>query len=366
MVERVHVKPSDIIIVTGGAGFIGSNFVSRWIAETGGKVVNVDKLTYAGNLNNLTQLGDDPRHTLVTEDIADRPAMARLLLGYKPRAIVNFAAESHVDRSIHAPEGFIRSNVLGLFSLLEEARAQFAEMGARERSGFRFVQVSTDEVYGSLDPKATAFTEEAALRPGNPYAASKAAGDLLARAYHKTYGLPVITINASNNYGPYQYPEKLIPLTILNALREKEIPLYGDGSQLRDWLYVRDHCVAIGEILEKGRVGENYNICSGEERTNLETVTMVCKELDGIRPRMNGRSYRELIGFVEDRPGHDHRYAIDGRKIARDLGWSPGVNFEDGIKQTVRWYLDHQDWVREVTAQARYQNWLKTNYDGRA
>mgnify|MGYP001616675314 CR=1 FL=1 len=340
-----------MLLVTGGAGFIGANFVLSTIAETGEAVVNLDKLTYAGNLANLESLAGDARHELVKGDICDRGLVRQLLAAYRPRAIVHFAAESHVDRSISGPAGFVQTNVVGTFSLLEEARAFWAALGGGERERFRFLHVSTDEVYGSLGGADPAFTEAAPYAPNSPYAASKAAADHLVRAYHHTYGLPVVTTNCSNNYGPYQFPEKLIPLVIANALAGKPLPLYGDGLNVRDWLYVLDHCAAIRVALEQGRIGDSYNIGGAAEKTNLEVVQTLCALLDEARPRNRGR-YRELIAFVKDRPGHDRRYAMDASKIAHELGWRPQESFESGMRKTVRWYLDNQAWIAAAARRA--------------
>ena len=327
-----------MLLVTGGAGFIGANFILSTIAATGEAIVNLDKLTYAGNLKNLDSLAGDRRHEFVKGDIADRALVRQLLAGHRPRAIVHFAAESHVDRSIEGPAEFIQTNVVGSFSLLEEARAYWGALPGGDKESFRFLHVSTDEVYGSLGPAEPAFKETHPYAPNSPYAASKAASDHLVRAYHHTYGLPVLTTNCSNNYGPCQYPEKLIPLVIANALAEKPLPVYGDGLNVRDWLYVLDHCDAIRVVLEKGRVGETYNVGGASEKTNIELVKMLCALLDEARPRESGR-YADLIALVKDRPGHDRRYAIDAAKIERALGWRPRENFESGMRKTVDWYL---------------------------
>ena len=353
------------ILVTGGAGFIGSNFVLDWLAECDGPVVNLDKLTYAGNLDNLTPVEGDPRHIFVRGDIGDFDLVLGLLREHQVRAIVHLAAESHVDRSIHGPEDFIQTNVVGTFRLLEAARAYWSELPAERREAFRFLHVSTDEVYGSLGPEDRPFREDTPYAPNSPYSASKAASDHLVRAYHNTYGLPTLTTNCSNNYGPYQFPEKLIPLCIHNALAGKPLPIYGDGQNVRDWLYVRDHCAAIREVLARGRPGEVYNIGGWNERTNLEVVHTLCDILDRLAPRADGRSYREQITFVKDRPGHDRRYAIDARKIERELGWRPAESFETGIEKTVRWYLDNAEWVRRV-ASGEYQEWVRRQYGERA
>lgn len=352
------------ILVTGGAGFIGSNFVLDWIANVGTPVVNLDKLTYAGNLENLASLHDDPRHIFVRGDICDRALIDELLQHYKPRATIHFAAESHVDRSIHGPGEFIRTNVEGTFTLLEAARTFWGSLPAEEKDNFRFLHVSTDEVYGSLGPSDAPFTERHPYEPNSPYSASKAASDHLVRAWHHTYGLPVLTTNCSNNYGPYHFPEKLIPLMIVNALAGKPLPVYGDGQQVRDWLYVKDHCSAIRRVLEAGRVGEVYNIGGWNEKPNLEIVQTICALLDELSPSEDGDPYKERITYVADRPGHDRRYAIDARKIERELGWRPAETFETGIRKTVQWYLDNQAWVKNVQSGA-YLEWLEKNYTGR-
>ena len=328
-----------MLLVTGGAGFIGANFVLSTIAATGEEIVNLDKLTYAGDLENLASLAGDARHSFVKGDIADRSLLRRLLTEHRPRAIVHFAAESHVDRSIEGPAQFIQTNVVGSFNLLEETRAWWGALAPVDKERFRFLHVSTDEVYGSLGPGDPAFTENHPYAPNSPYAASKAASDHLVRAYHHTYGLPVLTTNCSNNYGPRQYPEKLIPLMITNALAERPLPVYGDGLNVRDWLYVLDHCDAIRTVLDKGRVGETYNIGGASEKTNLEVVKVLCEMLDAARPRKSGR-HADLIALVKDRPGHDRRYAMDTAKIERELGWRPRESFESGIRKTVDWYLE--------------------------
>ncbi|MFZ0688600.1 MAG: dTDP-glucose 4,6-dehydratase [Acidobacteriaceae bacterium] len=351
----------NTILVTGGAGFIGSNFVLNWRESVGSPVVNLDLLTYAGNASNLDSLTRDSAHTLVLGDICNAELVASLLAQHKPRAIVHFAAESHVDRSIVGPEAFIRTNVQGTFTLLEQARAWWSDLDDADRSLFRFLHVSTDEVYGTLDPDDPAFSETKAYAPNSPYAASKAASDHLVRAYHHTYGLPVVTTNCSNNYGPFQFPEKLIPLMILNALEGKPLPVYGDGGNVRDWLFVGDHCSAIRVVLERGRVGETYNIGGNSERKNLEVVTTICDLVDEMRPDAVLGSRRRLITFVKDRPGHDRRYAIDASKIARELGWQPAERFETGLRQTVRWYLDHLPWVENIRTKA-YLGWIEQNY----
>ena len=353
-----------MILVTGGAGFIGSNFVLDWLASSDEPVLNLDALTYAGNRHNLRALDGDPRHLFVHGDITDRALVDRLLAQHRPRAIVHFAAESHVDRSILGPGAFIRTNVEGTFTLLEAARAHWASLDDAARAAFRFHHVSTDEVYGSLAPDAPAFTEHHPFEPNSPYAASKAASDHLVRAWHHTYGLPVVTTNCSNNYGPFHFPEKLIPLMIVNALAGKPLPVYGDGQQVRDWLYVSDHCSAIRTVLARGRLGETYNIGGWNEKPNLEIVRTVCALLDEMRPSPEG-SYARLITFVKDRPGHDRRYAIDARKVERELGWRPAETFETGIRKTVRWYLDHPQWVAGVISGA-YREWVDANYGARA
>jgi dTDP-glucose 4,6-dehydratase len=340
-----------MLLVTGGAGFIGSNFVLSTIAQTGEPIVNLDKLTYAGNLKNLESLAGDARHVFVQGDICDRALVRKLLAEHRPRAIAHFAAESHVDRSIEGPAEFMRTNVTGTFCLLEEARTHWQALAGAERERFRFLHISTDEVYGSLGPADPAFTESSAFAPNSPYAASKAAADHLVRAWHHTYGLPALTTNCSNNYGPYQFPEKLIPLVIANALAGKPLPVYGDGLNVRDWLHVLDHCEALRVVLERGRVGETYNIGGASEKQNLEVVRTICRLLGDARPRKAGR-HEELIAFVKDRPGHDRRYAIDASKIARELGWRPKESFESGLAKTVRWYLENQAWTREVGRRA--------------
>ncbi len=352
------------ILVTGGAGFIGGNFVLDWIALNGEPVINVDKLTYAGNLETLASLRGNPRHIFVQGDICDRALIDELFGTHKPRAIVHFAAESHVDRSIHGPGEFVRTNVEGTFTLLEAARAYWTTLEGDARSTFRFHHISTDEVYGSLGLNDAPFTETNNYEPNSPYSASKAASDHLVRAWFHTYGLPVLTTNCSNNYGPYHFPEKLIPLTIVNALAGKPLPVYGDGRQVRDWLYVKDHCSAIRTVLERGKPGETYNVGGWNEKPNIEIVQTVCTLLDEMCPDSAGSRAR-LITFVTDRPGHDRRYAIDARKLERELGWKPAETFETGIRRTVQWYLDNQDWVRNVQTGA-YREWVATNYDGRS
>ena len=352
------------LLVTGGAGFIGSNFVLDWLAQSDEPVVNLDKLTYAGNLANLAPLERDARHLLVCGDIADSGLVRELLARHRPRAILNFAAESHVDRSIHGPAEFIRTNVLGTFNLLEEARAHWDASSRGDREGFRFLHVSTDEVYGSLGPEDPRFIETTAYSPNSPYSASKAGSDHLVRAYHHTYGLATLITNCSNNYGPFQFPEKLIPLVILNATQGKPLPVYGDGRNVRDWLYVRDHCAALRLVLARGRPGEVYNIGGGAERENIAVVHEICTILDELRPRPSG-AHADLIAFVKDRPGHDRRYAIDAAKIARELGWSPATRFETGLRETVRWYLDRAEWIRGVQS-GEYRNWIAKQYAGTA
>ncbi|GAB2825155.1 dTDP-glucose 4,6-dehydratase [Comamonas piscis] len=350
-----------MILVTGGAGFIGSNFVLDWLAGSDEPVVNLDKLTYAGNLHNLASLQGDSRHHFVQGDIGDRALLDQLLAEHQPRAIVHFAAESHVDRSIHGPEDFIQTNVVGTLRLLEAARAYWGGLEGERKDGFRFLHVSTDEVYGSLEKDDPAFTETHNFEPNSPYSASKAASDHLVRAWFHTYGLPVVTTNCSNNYGPYHFPEKLIPLMIVNALAGKNLPVYGDGMQIRDWLYVKDHCSAIRRVLEAGRLGETYNVGGWNEMPNIEIVKHVCSLLDAQRPRADGQSYAEQISYVKDRPGHDRRYAIDARKLEKELGWKPAETFDSGIRKTVQWYLEHQDWVAQVQS-GDYKDWVNKQY----
>ncbi|MEW5679354.1 dTDP-glucose 4,6-dehydratase [Comamonas kerstersii] len=350
-----------MILVTGGAGFIGANFVLDWLAHHDEPVINVDKLTYAGNLENLASLQGDVRHIFVQADIGDSASMAGLLAQHQPRAVVNFAAESHVDRSIHGPEDFIQTNVVGTFRLLEAVRAYWNGLEGEAKTSFRFLHVSTDEVYGTLSLTDPAFTEENNYEPNSPYSASKAASDHLVRAWHHTYGLPVLTTNCSNNYGPLHFPEKLIPLMIVNALAGKPLPIYGDGQQIRDWLYVRDHCSAIRRVMEAGKVGETYNVGGWNEKANIDIVKTVCALLDELRPRADGKSYAEQITFVTDRPGHDRRYAIDARKLERELGWKPAETFETGIRKTVQWYLDHPEWVANVQS-GSYRDWVQKQY----
>jgi dTDP-glucose 4,6-dehydratase len=352
---------SNSILVTGGAGFIGSNFVLDWIAGEIDPIINLDKLTYAGNPRNLVALESDPRHIFVHGDIGDSVLVDELLRRHQPRAVVNFAAESHVDRSIHGPGEFIQTNIVGTFNLLESVRAYFSSLNESDKKRFRFLQVSTDEVYGSLAAEDLPFRESNPYEPNSPYAASKAASDHLVRAYHHTYGLPVLTTNCSNNYGPYHFPEKLIPLVIHNALAGKPLPIYGDGQQVRDWLYVKDHCSAIRRVLESGRIGETYNVGGWNEKPNLEVVHTICDLLDELSPRNDGASYRAQIAFVKDRPGHDRRYAIDASKIERELGWKPAETFETGLRKTVEWYLANQAWVASVTSGA-YRDWISNQY----
>jgi dTDP-glucose 4,6-dehydratase len=351
-----------LILVTGGAGFIGSNFVLTWLAVDGTPVVNLDKLTYAGNLENLAGLRHEPRHRFVQGDIRDRALVAALLKEHRPRAIVHLAAETHVDRSIHAPGEFIETNVGGTFALLEEARAYWSSLDAVEQKAFRFLHVSTDEVYGSLGDADAACTETSAYAPNSPYAASKAAADHLVRAYHRTYGLPAITTNCSNNYGPFQFPEKLIPLMVLNATRGRPLPVYGDGGNVRDWLYVEDHCEALRVVLARGRPGQTYNVGAGSELRNIDVVRAVCALLDELSPQ--GAPHGRWITFVADRPGHDRRYALSARKAHEELGWRPRHAFEDGLRRTVRWYLSHPEWVEHVTS-GSYRQWLEKNYGTR-
>lgn len=349
------------ILVTGGAGFIGSNFVLDWFKHQNETIINLDKLTYAGNFENLQNLEDDGRHHFVRGDIGDKNLIISLLSAHQPRAIVNFAAESHVDRSIHGPEDFIQTNIVGTFHLLEAARNYWNELSEEKKANFRFLHVSTDEVYGSLNKDDPAFCETNRYEPNSPYSASKAASDHLVRAYHHTYGLPVLTTNCSNNYGPYHFPEKLIPLVIHNALAGKPLPIYGDGQQIRDWLYVKDHCSAIRRVLAAGKTGETYNIGGWNEKANLDVVCTLCDILDELQPRSDGQSYRIQITFVKDRPGHDRRYAIDATKLERELGWKPDETFESGIRKTVEWYLDNQNWANNVTSGA-YRDWINKHY----
>ena len=349
------------IIVTGGAGFIGSNFVLDWLAQSDEMVINLDKLSYAGNLENLGSLQDNSSHQFVKGDIADTNLLGALFAQYQPRAVINFAAESHVDRSILGPGEFVQTNIVGTFNLLEAVRAYWGALPAVQKAEFRFLHVSTDEVYGSLAPEAPAFTETYRYEPNSPYSASKAASDHLVRAYHHTYGLPVLTTNCSNNYGPYHFPEKLIPLMIVNALAGKPLPVYGDGQQVRDWLYVKDHCSAIRRVLEGGTLGEVYNVGGWNEKPNLEIVQTVCALLDELRPRADGVSYAEQVKYVTDRPGHDRRYAIDAGKIERELNWKPAETFATGIRKTVEWYLANESWVANVQS-GSYRDWVTANY----
>jgi dTDP-glucose 4,6-dehydratase len=352
----------NLIVVTGGAGFIGSNFILQRVRDESASMVNFDKLTYAGNPHNLESIADNPRYHFVQGDIVDRERVRKTLARHQPRAIVHFAAESHVDRSIRGPDDFIHTNVNGTFALLEEVRAYWSGLDEADRARFRFLHVSTDEVYGSLGPNDPAFCETTAYAPNSPYAASKAASDHLVRAYHHTYGLPTLTTNCSNNYGPFQFPEKLIPLLILNAQQGKQLPVYGDGKNVRDWLYVEDHCEAIAAVLARGKPGDTYNIGGSNEKPNIEIVYRICDLLDEISPA-KGVSRRELITFVKDRPGHDRRYAIDARKIERELQWKPKETFDSGLRKTVRWYLENEAWVRDVTS-GSYREWIATHYSG--
>ena len=353
------------ILITGGAGFIGSNFVLDWLAQSNEPVINLDKLTYAGNLENLASLQGNPNHVFVQGDLGDRELVDRLLAEHRPRAVLNFAAESHVDRSIHGPEDFIQTNILGTFRLLESVRAYWSALPADDKAAFRFLHVSTDEVYGTLSKEDPPFAEDHRYEPNSPYSASKAASDHLVRAWHHTYGLPVLTTNCSNNYGPYHFPEKLIPLMIVNALAGKHLPVYGDGMQIRDWLYVKDHCSAIRRVLEGGRLGETYNVGGWNEKPNIEIVQRVCALLDELRPKADGSSYATQITYVTDRPGHDRRYAIDARKIERELGWKPAETFETGIRKTVEWYLANPDWVAHVQS-GSYRDWVAKQYANEA
>jgi len=353
------------ILVTGGAGFIGSNFVHEWLLQSDEPIVNVDALTYAGNLENLKSHDRDGRHVFVKGNICDKNIISQLLEKYKPRAIVNFAAESHVDRSIHGPEEFINTNILGTFNLLEASRFYWANLEDNIKKEFRFLHVSTDEVYGTLEKNDPPFSEEKKYEPNSPYSASKAASDHLVRAWHHTYGIPVLTTNCSNNYGPFHFPEKLIPLCILNAINSRPLPIYGDGLQIRDWLYVKDHCSAIRRVLECGKIGETYNIGGWNEKTNIDVVKTLCDILDELKPRVDKLSYSSLIEFVPDRPGHDTRYAIDAHKIEKDLGWKPAETFETGIRKTVQWYLENGSWISNVTS-GQYRNWIDKQYSNSA
>ncbi len=350
-----------MILVTGGAGFIGGNFVLDWLAGSDESVVNLDALTYAGNLHTLDALKYDARHIFVHGDIGDTELVAQLLQQHRPRAVINFAAESHVDRSIHGPADFIRTNVMGTFNLLESVRAYWSDLPEAKQADFRFLHVSTDEVYGTLGAEDAPFTETHRYEPNSPYSASKAASDHLVRAWHHTYGLPVVTTNCSNNYGPYHFPEKLIPLVILNALAGKPLPIYGDGQQIRDWLYVKDHCSAIRRVLQAGALGETYNVGGWNEQANIDVVRTICTLLDELQPRSDGQSYAAQISFVTDRPGHDRRYAIDARKLERELGWKPMETFESGIRKTVQWYLANTEWTSNVTSGA-YREWTSKQY----
>jgi dTDP-glucose 4,6-dehydratase len=349
-----------MVLVTGGAGFIGANFVLDWLSQSDEAIVNVDKLTYAGNLHTLSTLQGNPKHIFSQTDICDRSALDALFAEHKPRAVVHFAAESHVDRSIHGPADFVQTNVVGTFTLLEAARGYWNGLDGAEKADFRFLHVSTDEVFGSLSPTDPQFSEQTPYAPNSPYSATKAAADHLVRAYHHTYGLPTLTTNCSNNYGPYHFPEKLIPLMIANALGGKALPVYGDGLNVRDWLYVGDHCAAIREVLARGTLGETYNVGGWNEKTNLDVVHTLCDLLDELRPKTSG-SYRDQISFVKDRPGHDRRYAIDARKLERELGWKPAETFETGLRKTVQWYLDNQAWVQDVMS-GEYRNWVAKQY----
>ena len=349
------------VLITGGAGFIGANFVLDWVANSDEKIVNLDKLTYAGNLESLASLKNNPQHVFVQGDIGDAALLPKLLAENQPRAVLNFAAESHVDRSIHGPGEFIETNIVGTFRLLESVRGYWHGLSEEAKSKFRFLHVSTDEVYGSLSPQDPAFTEHHQYEPNSPYSASKAASDHLVRAWHHTYGLPVVTTNCSNNYGPLHFPEKLIPLMIVNALAGKPLPVYGDGMQVRDWLYVKDHCSAIRRVLEGGSLGETYNVGGWNEKPNIEIVKTVCALLDELRPRADGASYATQISYVKDRPGHDRRYAIDARKLEKELGWKPAETFETGIRKTVAWYLENTEWVAHVQSGA-YRDWVSKQY----
>ena len=349
------------ILVTGAAGFIGSNFVIDWFEHNNESVISLDKLTYAGNLENLQSLEKDLRHTFIRGDIGDQALVSSILKEHEPRAVINFAAESHVDRSILGPQDFIETNIVGTYNLLESIRHYWVDLDEKSKEAFRLVHISTDEVYGSLEINEPAFTETHAYEPNSPYSASKAASDHLVRAWHHTFGLPVITTNCSNNYGPYHFPEKLIPLCILNALAGEPLPIYGDGQQIRDWLYVKDHCAAIRAVLKKGRLGETYNVGGWNEMANLDVVKLLCTMLDELKPKNDGLKYSDQITYVKDRPGHDRRYAIDATKISNELGWKPQETFETGIRKTVQWYLDHQDWVSHVQS-GEYKNWLTKQY----
>jgi dTDP-glucose 4,6-dehydratase len=349
------------ILVTGAAGFIGSNFVLDWLDQTDENVISFDLLTYASNLENLSAVKDNPHHHFVKGNIADRSLISQLLRDYKARAIINFAAESHVDRSIHEAHDFIETNIVGTYHLLESARLYWTDLNEIQKKEFRLLHISTDEVYGSLNKLDSPFKETNRYEPNSPYSASKASSDHLVRAWHHTYGLPVLTTNCSNNYGPYHFPEKLIPLCILNALNGKTLPIYGDGQQIRDWLYVKDHCSAIRLVLEKGKIGETYNVGGLNEKTNLDVVRAICEILDELKPRSDGKPYHNQIIFVKDRPGHDKRYAVDATKLEKELSWIPQETFETGLRKTVMWYLDHQDWV-DYAARDEYQNWIQKQY----
>ena len=359
--RRTTLQEFLMILVTGAAGFIGANFVLDWFTQSDEPVINLDKLTYAGNMQSLASLKGKPNHIFVHGDIGDRALLQRLLAEHKPRAVVNFAAESHVDRSIHGPEDFIQTNVVGTFHLLESVRTYWGSLDTEAKAAFRFLHVSTDEVYGTLGPADAPFTETTPFAPNSPYSASKASSDHLVRAYHHTYGLPVLTTNCSNNYGPYHFPEKLIPLMIVNALAGKPLPVYGDGMQVRDWLFVKDHCSAIRRVLEAGVPGETYNVGGWNEKPNIEIVNTVCALLNEMSPRRDGKAYADQITYVTDRPGHDRRYAIDASKIHRELGWKPAETFETGIRKTVRWYLDNQTWVQQVQS-GEYRQWMDQQY----
>ncbi len=350
-----------MIFVTGGAGFIGANFIHKWLSESSEPAVNIDKLTYAGNLASLAKISTNKNYSFYQYDIGDAAKIGQLLEKYRPRAILNFAAESHVDRSIHGPSDFIQTNIVGTFNLLECAKKYWLDLSAAEKQNFRFLHVSTDEVYGSLEADAPAFTEAHAYAPNSPYSASKASSDHLVRAYYHTYGFPVLTTNCSNNYGPLQFPEKLIPLVIQNALTGKSLPIYGDGSNIRDWLYVTDHCEAVMNVLENGKLGETYNVGGWNEKKNIDVVDTICKTLDQLRPRKDGLSYLTQKTFVKDRPGHDKRYAIDATKIQKELGWVPKETFETGISKTIGWYLDNTSWTENVVS-GDYKNWINKNY----
>lgn len=349
------------ILVTGGAGFIGGNFVLDWCQTENEKIINLDALTYAGNMDTLKSLQDNPQHIFVHGDIGNKTLVSKLLNEHKPRAILNFAAESHVDRSIHGPSDFIQTNIVGTFNLLEAVRTYWTSLEQDNKENFRFLHVSTDEVYGTLSHTDAPFSETDAYEPNSPYSASKAASDHLVRAWHHTYGLPVLTTNCSNNYGPYHFPEKLIPLVILNALAGKSLPIYGDGQQIRDWLFVKDHCAAIRRVLEAGQISETYNVGGWNEKTNLDVVHTICSLLDELKPHPEGRSYANQITYVTDRPGHDRRYAIDAHKIEKELGWKPSETFETGIRKTVQWYLENTIWTEHITS-GNYRKWINQQY----